>query len=72
MQGMPILCQADPHTGSGTANDPPPPAIMAFHRMGVDILGPFPKAVDGYRYLYVTVNKFTKWLEATPVIKIDQ
>jgi hypothetical protein len=32
----------------------------------VDILGPFPRAVGGYWYLFVTIDKFTKWPEATP------
>jgi hypothetical protein len=39
---------------------------------GVDILGPFPKAVGGYRFLFVTIDKFTKWPEATPVVNITQ
>jgi ribonuclease HI len=39
---------------------------------GVDILGPFPRAVDGYRFLFVAIDKFTKWPEATPVISITQ
>jgi hypothetical protein len=26
----------------------------------VDILGPFPRAVGGYRFLFVTIDKFTK------------
>jgi hypothetical protein len=38
----------------------------------VDILGPFPRAVGGYRYLFVAINKFTKWLEATSVVSITQ
>jgi transposase InsO family protein len=38
---------------------------------GLDILGPFPQAVGGYRYLYVTINKFTKWPEVTHVVKIN-
>jgi hypothetical protein len=38
----------------------------------VDILGPFPKLVGGYRYLFVAIDKFTKWLEATPVVNITQ
>jgi hypothetical protein len=38
--------------------------------MWVDILGPFPRAVDRYRYLFVTIDKFTKWLEATLVVNI--
>jgi hypothetical protein len=28
---------------------------------GLDILGPFPRAVRGFRYLNVVINKFTKW-----------
>jgi hypothetical protein len=40
--------------------------------MGVDILGPFPRAVGGYRYLFVAIDKFTKWPEATPVVNITQ
>ena len=35
-------------------------------------MGPFPKAVGGYRYLYVAIDKFTKWPEAAPVIYIDK
>jgi transposase InsO family protein len=36
------------------------------------ILGPFPRATGGYRYLYITIDKFTKWPEATPVVKINK
>jgi hypothetical protein len=32
---------------------------------GLDIMGPFPHAIGGYRFLYVAIDKFTKWLEAT-------
>ncbi len=37
---------------------------------GMDILGPFPRAVGGYRFLFVAIDKFTKWPEATPVVNI--
>jgi transposase InsO family protein len=40
--------------------------------MGVDILGPFPRAIGRYRYLFVALDKFTKWPEATPVVNITQ
>jgi hypothetical protein len=40
--------------------------------MGVDILGPFPRTVGGYRFLFVAIDKFTKWPEATPVVNITQ
>jgi len=38
----------------------------------VDILGPFPKAVGGHRFLYVTIDKFTKWSEVTLVVNITK
>jgi hypothetical protein len=40
--------------------------------MGVDILGPFPRAIGGYRFLFVAIDKFTMWPEATPVVSITQ
>jgi hypothetical protein len=39
---------------------------------GLDILGLFPRAVGGFRYLYVTIDKFTKWSESTFVVKINK
>jgi hypothetical protein len=48
------------------------PPSWSFDVWGLDILGPFPRAVGGYRYLYVDINKFTKWLKATPVVKINK
>jgi transposase InsO family protein len=36
---------------------------------GLDIMGSFPCAVGGYRFLYVGIDKFTKWPKATPVVK---
>jgi hypothetical protein len=38
----------------------------------VDILGPFPRAVGGYHFLFVAIDKFTKWPEATPMVNITQ
>jgi transposase InsO family protein len=48
------------------------PPSWPFTVWGVDILGPFPRAVGGYRYLFVAIDMFTKWLEATPVVNITQ
>jgi transposase InsO family protein len=39
---------------------------------GLDILGPFPRAIGGFWYLYVAVDKFTKWPEETPILKINK
>ena len=61
--------QTDTHTGSVSANDS---TLLAIRCMGVDILGPFPRAVGGYRFLFVAIDKFTKWPEATPVVNITQ
>jgi hypothetical protein len=48
------------------------PPSCPFAVWGVDILGPFPRAVGGYQYLFVAIDKFTKWPEATPVVSITQ
>ena len=38
------------------------------------MVGPFKKALGGYAYLLVAMEKFTKWIEARPisVIKSEQ
>jgi transposase InsO family protein len=48
------------------------PLSWPFAVWGVDILGPFPRAVNGYRFLFVAIDKFTKWPEATPLVSITQ
>jgi hypothetical protein len=47
------------------------PPSWSFAVWELDILGLFPRAVRGYRYLYDAIEKFTKWSEATPVVKIN-
>jgi transposase InsO family protein len=48
------------------------PPSWSFAVWGLNILGLFPRAVGGFRYLYVTINKFTKWPEAIHVVKINK
>jgi hypothetical protein len=36
----------------------------------LDLLGPFKKAHGGLTHLLVAVDKFTKWIEAKPLVKI--
>jgi transposase InsO family protein len=48
------------------------PSSWPFAVWGLDIMGPFPRAIGGYQFLYVAINKFTKWPEATPVVKINK
>ena len=33
-------------------------------------MGPFPRVVGGFEYLYVAIEKFTKWPEVEPVRKV--
>nr|CAE01888.2 OSJNBa0035O13.7 [Oryza sativa Japonica Group] len=49
------------------------PLTWPFSCWGLDILGPFPRGQGGYRFLFVAINKFTKWIEAVPTgeIKAD-
>src|SRR5438128_11267332 len=46
------------------------PLSWPFAVWGLDILGPFPKAFGGYEFLFVAIDKFSKWPEAEPVRKI--
>jgi transposase InsO family protein len=48
------------------------PPSWPFVVWGLDIVGPFPHAVGGFRFLYVAIDKFTKWPEATPMVKINK
>jgi transposase InsO family protein len=48
------------------------PSSWLFAMWGLDILGSFPRAVGGFWYLYIAVDKFTKWPEATPIVKINK
>jgi hypothetical protein len=43
------------------------PLTWPFSVWGLDILGPFPRAQGGCRYLYFAIDKFTKWAEVEPV-----
>ena len=43
------------------------PLSWPFAVWGLDIVGHFPRAVGGYRYLLVAIDKFTKWVEVEPV-----
>jgi hypothetical protein len=37
---------------------------------GIDIVGVLPRASGGFRFLFVGIDIFTKWMEATPVVNI--
>lgn len=46
------------------------PLSWPFAVWGLDILGPFPRAAGGFEYLYVAIDKFTKWPEVEPMCKV--
>ena len=46
------------------------PLSWPFLVWGLDILGPFPRAVGGFEYLYIAIDKFTKWPEVEAVRKV--
>src|SRR3954466_7541646 len=48
------------------------PLSWPFSVWGLDILGPFPRAVGGFEYLYVAIDKFTKWPEVEAVRKVTE
>jgi transposase InsO family protein len=39
---------------------------------GIDIVGILHRAPRGFRYLFVRIDTFTKWMEATLVVNITQ
>src|SRR3989337_1798242 len=46
------------------------PLSWPFSVWGLDILGPFPHATGGFEFLFVAIDKFTKWPEEEPVRKV--
>jgi transposase InsO family protein len=39
---------------------------------GIDIMGILPRALGGFRFLFITIDTFTKWMEDMPVVNITQ
>jgi hypothetical protein len=37
---------------------------------GIDIVGVLPRAPGGFRFLFVAIDTFTKWIEVIPVVNI--
>ena len=46
------------------------PITWPFVVWGLDLVGPLKKVPGGYTHLLVTIDKFTKWIEARPISAI--
>nr|AAM74375.1 Putative transposable element [Oryza sativa Japonica Group] len=46
------------------------PLTWPFSCWGLDILGPFQRGQGGYKFLFVAIDKFNKWIEAVPTGEI--
>jgi hypothetical protein len=44
----------------------------SFAICGIDIMGVLPRVPGGFRFLFVAVDLFTKWMEAMRVVNITQ
>jgi hypothetical protein len=47
------------------------PLTWSFAVCGLDMVGPFKTAPGGLTHLLVAVDKFTKWIKAKPIKKLD-
>jgi hypothetical protein len=46
------------------------PPFWPFAMWGLNAVGPFHTAPGGYKHILVAVDKFTKWIEVRPVMKV--
>ena len=35
--------------------------------VGIDLIGPLPKTLDGFQYIFTATDYFSKWVEAFPL-----
>jgi hypothetical protein len=59
-------CQQNKKSAQNPAPLNPLPCLGIFKRVHVDLFGPLPQ-VDGYKYVLLIVDAFSKWTEAFPV-----
>jgi hypothetical protein len=45
------------------------PPVWSFSCWGLDQVGPLKKAKGGFEYIFVAIDKFTKWIEYKPLVK---
>jgi hypothetical protein len=64
---VPILCEIDPCASPGALDHP---YHVAFCHVGPGSLGTLQESDGGFTHLLVAIDKFTKWIEASPLVKI--
>jgi hypothetical protein len=47
------------------------PPSWPFSCWGLDVVGPLKHAPGGFKYIYVAIDKFTKWIEYKPLVKLN-
>jgi hypothetical protein len=47
------------------------PARLAILLLGLDQVVPLKKAKGGFEYIFVAIDKFTKWIEYKPLVKFS-
>lgn len=62
-----VLREANAFAGTSLANNP---EHVAVHSLGLDLVGSMKKSLGDYTHLLVTVDEFTKWIEARPIATI--
>nr|CAD2201248.1 unnamed protein product [Meloidogyne enterolobii] len=63
-------CQERKTTSKNVFKEPIHPITTAkvpFYRVHIDIMGPVPITVEGYKYIFTVVDSFSKWLVAVPM-----
>ena len=64
---MSVLCMANTLTRARAANHP---ANVALHDLGARPAQTLQESTQGYTHLLVTIDKFTKWIEAKPITRV--
>lgn len=67
MQRVPILCATNPSTHACAPNHP---HHLVVRRLGTLYGQTSHKGTQGYTRVLVVVDKFTKWIEAWPIMRI--
>ena len=64
-------CQRAKNTRTTPAPLIPLPVVGPFERWHIDYLGPLTKTKNGYAYILLMVDSFTKWVEAIPMVSTE-